>query len=395
MNRNEDVRGGNYAGQKLSKENICAHLGDDYDRYLGAIVPPIFQNTLFTRKTKSHGYTYTRVSNPTLETAEQKIAALEEGEQALVFSSGMSAITAALMYFMEKDCHIISLKSAYTPARKFIDTYMTKFGVESTFLSGENVEEFEQAIRPDTKIIYLESPVSNVFSMQDLEQIAKLAKSRGIATIVDNTWATPLFQNPLLFGIDVVVHSASKYLGGHSDIIGGVLISSKEIAESIMHNERGMYGAVMDPHQAWLLTRGLRTLPLRMEKHQQSGLEVAKFLQEHPLVEKVFYPGLKEHPQYELGQKQMSGYCGLMSFIPKGAVLPITSMPKAMDIFEVGPSWGGFESLMNFPGAGITPEASELTGIPAGLVRISVGLENVQSIMEDLDRGLHSMTRSV
>ncbi len=377
--------------ENMSKEDICAHLGDDYDRYLGAIVPPIFQNTLFTRKTKSHGYTYTRVSNPTLDVAEQKLAALEDGEQALVFSSGMSAITAALMYFMEKDCHIISLKSAYTPARKFIDTYMVKFGVESTFISGESVVEFEQSIRPNTKIILLESPVSNVFSMQDLEQIAALAKSKGIATIIDNTWATPLFQNPLNFGIDIVVHSASKYLGGHSDIIGGVLVSTKDITESIMHNERGMYGAVMDPHQAWLLTRGLRTLPLRMEKHQQSGLIVAKFLQEHPLVEKVYYPGLPDHPQYELGRKQMSGYCGLMSFIPKGAVQPITSMPKVMNVFEVGPSWGGFESLMNFPGAGISEEATELTGIPAGLIRISVGLESVESIIEDLDRGLHSL----
>lgn len=380
-------------GKPWSKEDICAHLGDDYDRYLGAIVPPIFQNSLFTRKTVNHGYNYTRVSNPTLEVAEQKLAALEEGESALVFSSGMAAITAGIMHFIEKDCHVISLKAVYTPARVFLETYLQKFGVESTFVSGESVEEIEQAIRPNTKLIYLESPVSNVFSLQDLEAISQLAKSRGIATMIDNTWATPLYQNPLRLGIDVVVHSASKYLGGHSDLIGGVLIGPKEITTSLMHNERGIYGAIMDPHQAWLLTRGLRTLPVRMDRHGENGMKVAKFLQEHPLVEAVYYPGLEDHPQRQLAEKQMSGYTGLMSFIPRGAVKPGSHMPKVMNVFEVGPSWGGFESLMNFPGVGIDAAASERTGIPQGLVRISVGLESVESIMDDLDRGLHYLTK--
>lgn len=378
---------------KWIKEDICAHLGDEYERYLGAIVPPIFQNSLFTRKTKSHGYTYTRVSNPTLEVAERKLAALEEGESALTFSSGMAAITAGIMHFVRTGDHILSLKSVYTPARVFMEMYLRKFGVESTFVSGERVEQFEQAIQPNTKLIYLESPVSNVFTMQDLQTIADLARSRGIATMVDNTWATPLYQNPLRFGIDVVVHSASKYLGGHSDLIGGVLIASKDITESLMHQERSLYGAVMDPHQAWLLTRGLRTLPVRMARHSENAKRVAAFLSSHPMVERVFYPGIPEHPQYALGQKLMSGYSGLLSFIPKGAVQPITQMPKSMEVFEVGPSWGGFESLMNFPGAGIDSATSERTGIPQGLIRISVGLENVETIMEDLDRGLHSIIR--
>ncbi|WP_262675494.1 trans-sulfuration enzyme family protein [Paenibacillus sp. J5C2022] len=375
---------------KWRKEDICAHWGDDYDRYEGAIVPPIFQNTLFTRKTKNHGYTYTRMSNPTLELAERKTAALECGECALAFSSGMAAITAAIMHVIEKDCHIVSLNSLYAPARTFIGSYLRKLGVKSTFVPGDCVEQFEEAIRPDTKLFYLESPVSNVFSMQDLSGIAQLARSKGIATIVDNTWATPLYQNPLQLGIDIVVHSASKYMGGHSDLIGGMLVASEESIQSIQVNERGMYGAIMDPHQAWLLTRGLRTLPLRMARHAENGLRIARFLKEHPHVEKVFYPGLEEHPQYELGQKQMSGYSGLMSFIPsEGATRDITAMARAMRVFEVGPSWGGFESLMNYPGAGMKPEATEATGIPPGLIRISVGLEHADSIMDDLDRGLH------
>lgn len=378
---------------KWSKEDICAHLGDDYERYLGAIVPPIFQNSLFTRKTKSHGYTYSRVSNPTLEVAERKLAALEEADSSLTFSSGMGAITAGMMHFVGMGSHILSLKSVYTPARVFMETYLQKFGVESTFVSGENVEQFEQAIQPNTKLIYLESPVSNVFTMQDLQAIAELARSKGIATMIDNTWATPLYQSPLRLGIDVVVHSASKYLGGHSDLIGGVLIASREITESLMHQERSLYGAVMDPHQAWLLTRGLRTLPVRMAQHSENAKRVAAFLNSHPLVERVFYPGLPDHPQYALGQKQLSGYSGLLSFIPKRVVQPITQMPKSMGVFEVGPSWGGFESLMNFPGIGIDSATSERTGIPQGLVRISIGLESVETIKEDLDRGLHSIAK--
>ncbi|MHA6483480.1 trans-sulfuration enzyme family protein [Paenibacillus sp. strain BS8-2] len=377
------------------KEDICQHLGDDYERHMGAIVPPIFQNSLFTRKTKNYGYTYTRVSNPTIEVAEAKIAALEEGAHALAFSSGMAAITAGIMHFVEKDCHIISLKSLYSPARIFIETYLKKMGVESTFVMGDSIEEIERAIRPETKLIYLESPVSNIFVLQDLRQIAELAQSKGIATMIDNTWATPLYQNPLTFGIDVVVHSASKYLGGHSDIIGGVLVGSKELTTSIMHNERGLYGAIMDPHQAWLLTRGLRTLPLRMAQHASNGMTVARFLQEHPMVESVYYPGLEEHPQYELGKSQMSGYSGLLSFIPKKPILPLSQMADAMTLFEVGPSWGGFESLMNFPGDWVTPEISKNTGLPQGLIRLSIGLEHITSILDDVDRGLHYLTRGI
>jgi cystathionine gamma-lyase len=230
--------------------------------------------------------------------------------------------------------------------------------------------------------------------MQDIRAVAELAKSRGIATIIDNTWATPLYQNPLRYGVDMVVHSASKYLGGHSDIVGGVIITSQETAEAVQHHERSLYGAVMDPHQAWLLTRGLRTLPVRMAKHMETAMRVAKFLEEHPLVERVFYPGLESHPQYELGRRQMTGYSGLMSFIPKGAVRPINEMAEVLDVFEVGPSWGGFESLIAFVGAGISREESERTGTPQGLVRIAVGLESAESIMEDLDRGLRHIAKA-
>jgi cystathionine gamma-lyase len=270
---------------------------------------------------------------------------------------------------------------------------MNRFGVEVTFVQSENIDAFEQAMRPNTKVIYLESPVSNVFTLQNLKEIARLARAKGITTIIDNTWATPMFQNPICFGIDLVVHSASKYLGGHSDIIGGVVIGKKEVMAEIMHRERGMLGAVMDPHQSWLLLRGIRTLPIRMRQHQESGMLVAQFLEEHPAVSSVFYPGLKSHPQYELGSEQMSGYSGLLSFVPRGNTEQIRAFMKGLRYFEEGPSWGGFESLINSPGVGISEEASRLTGIPSGLLRISIGLERAETLIEDLDSGLRAMLK--
>ncbi|WP_202914458.1 trans-sulfuration enzyme family protein [Paenibacillus antri] len=383
--------GGHRGQETWSKEDICAHLGDDYDRFLGAVVPPIFQNSLFTRKTVNHGYTYTRVTNPTTEIAEKKIAALEEGEEAKCFASGMAAITSALLHALEQGSHVICPKSVYTPTRGFLETYLTRFGVEATFVESESVEAFEREIRPNTKVIFLESPVSNLFSLQDLGELSRLARAHNITTIIDNTWATPMYQNPIRFGIDLVVHSASKYLGGHSDIVGGVVIGRKETMTEMMHRERGMLGGIMDPHQSWLLLRGLRTLPIRMRQHQENGMKVAKFLEEHPAVERVYYPGLPSHPQYELGRKQMTGYSGLMSFVPKGNDEQIWAFIKSLRFFEEGPSWGGFESLINSPGIGISEESSGRTGIPSGLVRISIGLEQVDSLIDDLDRGLRSM----
>ena len=368
-----------------TKEDICSHLGDEYDRYLGAIVPPIFQNSLFTRKNQDHGYSYTRASNPTIEIAEQKIAALEEGEAARCFSSGMAAISAAIMYHIDKDSHVIMVSSAYGPAKTFAESYMNKFGVEVTYVKGDNIEDFEEAIRPNTKLIYLESPSSLIFMLQDLKAIATLAKSHGISTVIDNTWSTPLFQNPLKFGIDMVVHSATKYMGGHSDIIAGVVIGTEVAMDKMTHYERGLLGASMDPHQAWLLIRGLRTLPLRMKQHYENALNIARYLEKHPKIDSVIYPALESHPQYELGKKQMCGYSGLFSFIMGCDSKSAQKLINELHYFQVGPSWGGFESLITGVGVGIDENTSKTTGIPQGLLRVSIGLENVDSLIEDFD----------
>lgn len=375
----------------MDKHNICLHYGDDYDRFHGAIVPPIFQTTLFTNKTKDHGYIYTRSSNPTIEIAEQKIAALEEGEAAICLSSGMAAISAAILHALSKDDHVICVSSVYPRTRALLNEYMNRFGISVTYISKGTVEQFEAAIQFNTKLIYLESPSSLIFSMQDLTEIAKLAQQHGIITAIDNTWSTPLFQNPLKHGIDLVIHSATKYLGGHSDILGGIIVGKKSRIDLIRVREREMLGAIMDPHQAWLLIRSLRTLPVRMKQHQENALIMANFLEGHPKVTRVLYPGLKSHPDYELGKKQLSGYSGVMSFIVDRTYDQINTMLRSLQLYEMGPSWGGFESLIS--GIPIQELFSEATGLPVGtgLIRMSVGLEDIQTLMDDLDVGLRQI----
>jgi len=369
-------------------EDICAHAGDDYDRFHGAVSPPVYHTSLFTRKRGSKGYTYSRVANPTTEIAEKKLAALERGEAARCFGSGMAAITSTIMHFVRAGAHVIAPRNVYLPVRSFLSEYLSRFGVESTFVAGTSVDEFRTAIRENTKLIYLETPSSNVFSLQDLKGVAELARERRIGTIADNSWATPIHQNPLALGIDVVVHSASKYLGGHSDLIAGVIAGTEDLINAVGSQERGTFGSVLAPYDSWLLTRSLRTLPVRMKQHQESGMAVARFLESHRKVHSVYYPGLSSHPQYDLGTRQMSGYSGLLSFVPRGTDEDIRRCIGELEIFEEGPSWGGYESVLNTPGVGITPERSVEFGIPRGLVRLSIGLENTATIIEDLDRAL-------
>ena len=380
-------------------EDICAHVGDDYARFDGAIIPPIFQNSLFVKPTEVNGvtqtdYAYTRVCNPTTEVAERKIAALEGGDGALCFSSGMGAISSAIMHCVRANCHVILLDTAYGCTLEFIKEYLhERFNIEYTLVNGGSVEEIRVAIRPNTRLIYLESPSSLVFRMQDLDAVAALAKEHGIMTVIDNTYATPLHQQPLKHGIDIVCHTASKYMGGHSDLVAGALIARREIIESIQKYERALLGSNMDPHQSWLLTRGLRTLPVRLKRHGESAMKVARFLENNPKVEKVFYPGSDTYEQKELFDKYLTGTNGLMSFVPDADNEAIHAMVKSLDVFEEGPSWGGFESVVNTPGLNPNREMLQFEGIPQGLVRISVGLEDADTLIEDLDRALNTLPR--
>ena len=363
-------------------EDICAHLGDDYAAYNGAIVPPLFQNSLFVCPTEANGiteknYEYSRVSNPTLELAERKIAALEGGDGALCFSTGMGAISAAILYYMRAASHAVLVTSVYGGAKSLLTRYLPeKFNTTYTFTDG-SLDDIRAAVRPETTLIYIESPSSLVFHMQDIDRITAFAKERGIGTVIDNTYATPLYQQPLKHGADIVCHSATKYLGGHSDIMGGAVIARREIIAQIQGNERCLLGAVMDPHQAWLLSRGLRTLPVRMKQHGENGKKIAAFLEKHPKVRQVNYPGSATYPQKELFEKYMSGTNGLMSIVLNGTAEEANRFVGRLHHFQNGCSWGGFESLALYVGKNGEP-----------LVRLHVGLESPETLIADLAQAL-------
>jgi len=389
---------------KVNIETLLMHLAEERQSFKGAVVPPIFQNSLFTfdswesideafedRKTS---FIYSRGKNPTVNVVQEKLAALAGGEAAQLFPSGMAAISAAIFHFMKDGDHMITINNMYGPANNLIQKYLKpKMNIEVTFVSGEDVRDFEEAIRKNTRLIYLESPSSAVFSLQDLRAVAKLAKSHHIKTVIDNTWCTPLFQKPLSYGIDLEIHSVSKYIGGHSDVVAGLLIGKKKDLNSIFSREYEWLGAKIAPFEAWLILRSLRTLPLRMEKHQSNAVTIAKFLEKHPKIKQVRYPGLKSFPQYKLGKKQMSGYSGLMSFQLKTNKLEqIKKFVNALKIFSIGVSWGGHESLVYAPAISYLKELSpgqfKGLGISLGDIRISVGLESVDDLINDLQNAL-------
>lgn len=377
----------------MKAEEICTHYSENPSRFAGAVTPPIFQSSLFTECEGNEGdregrYAYTRVSNPTTEIVENKVAALEQGEAAKCFSSGMGAISAAMMHYLKKDSHVVAIASIYGPAHRFLAEYMMRFGVETTFVKGVDTEEIEAAIRENTDLIYLESPSTYLFLVQDLEKIAEIAKRHHAATVIDNTYCTPIFQKPLTFGIDMVVHSASKYLGGHSDIIGGVVIGRKEDIDQIAQSERELFGAVMSPFDSWLMLRGIRTLPVRMKQHMANAMEMAAYFQELSIVKEVIYPWWETHPQYELAKKQMTGASGLMSVVFELPGEQIKRIVRELEFFHRGPSWGGFESLISPVGADLEQDNETMK---KGLVRLHIGLEGADLLKEDFERAVKNV----
>ena len=372
-------------------EDICAHVGDEYAKYMGAIVPPVFQNSLFVlpdayNGIPDHPYSYTRVGNPTTDVAERKIAALEGGDGALCFSSGMGAISSAVMHYVRAGSHVVIVDTSYGCTLCLIRDYLReRFGVSFTAVSGCSVEEIAAAIRPGTSLIFLESPSSVLFRMQDLEAVAAIARRKGIGTVIDNTYATPINQQPLKYGIDIVCHTASKYLGGHSDIVAGALVARREIIESIQRNERAWFGACMDPHAAMLLTRGLRTLPVRLARHAENAEKIAEFLENDPRVGQVFYPGSRTYAQNDLFRKYMKRATGLLSFTLPGSYEDAVRFTQKLRLFQCGCSWGGFESLaVSFA----SDEQGRAVGRPDNLIRMHVGLEDVHTLIEDIRQAL-------
>jgi cystathionine beta-lyase/cystathionine gamma-synthase len=379
-------------------KEICMHFEDDRERFEGAVVPPIFQNTLFTYQSldtmvdalqSEHSfYVYGRGTNPTVEIVEKKLAALERGEACKCFATGMAAVSATIINSVKSGDHVLCVSNLYYSTMELLK-YLGKFNVSHSVIYSTKTKDIKQAIQRNTRAIFLESPTDMTFRLINLDEVADLARTLGIRTIIDNTWATPLFQKPLTKGIDVVVHSASKYLGGHSDVLGGAIVTSKENMKTIFTKEYLLIGAAMQPNEASLLLRGIRTLPFRMQGHQENALKVARFLHNHPKVGKVNFPGLDTHSDYHLGKSQLSGYSGLMSIELKQADFNhVKAVISKMKVFKIGVSWGSFESLIISPNLGNNEGKLVKEHISPGTIRLAVGLENANALIEDLEQAL-------
>ncbi len=329
---------------------------------------------------------YTRGNNPTVEILRKKMAALEGAEDALIFSSGSTAISAAVINSVKAGDHVICVQKPYSWTNKLLNTLLARFGVETTMVDARNEEEVFAAIKGNTTLIMLESPNSATFEMQDLEIICTEARKRNIRTVIDNSYSTPLYQNPISLGADIVCHSASKYIGGHSDVVAGVLCSSSEIVRSIFEGEFMTLGGNISPFDAWLLLRGVRTLQVRLDKVTATTKIVIEYLENHPKVDNVFYPFAKQNPQLALAEKQMKGGGGLFSLTLKTEdIKKVEAFSNSLQLFLLACSWGGYESLQ-FPQCTLYGSANYKTSLPFNMIRFYIGLEEPEEIIEDFER---------
>ncbi len=381
----------------MRPETMLQHLGED-EHVLGAVVPPIFQNSLFVFDTWEEFRAamdqqsdpsvpgarciYSRMNNPTLDLVGQKLAALEGAECGRFFSSGMAAISAAIMASTKAGSHVVCVDTCYGPTRAFLSDYMPKFGVETTFVVGVDTQEIIDACRPNTTLIYLESPSSIIFRLQDLAAIAEFAKSRGIRTAIDNSYSSAVLQRPIEFGIDYSVSTATKYFGGHSDVVAGSIACSKDLMHDLIQNEGQYLGAPLGPFQCWLVLRSFRTMHLRLRQHAETANAVAAWVRSQPWVEQVYHVGFDDFAQRELRDKQMLGSGGLFSFVPRVQdAARLQTFTQALQIYQLGVSWGGFESLC-VPLEMQPMDWSE----KKWMVRLFNGLEHADDLIADLEQ---------
>jgi methionine-gamma-lyase len=387
--------------KNLGFDSKLVHAGIPDDP-MGSAVTPIYQTSTFAFKDaqqgadrfagKAEGYIYTRIGNPTINALEVAMAQLENGVGGVATSSGMSAVATVYLALLSAGDHVVSQASVYGPSRILMEKHMSRFGVESTFLDTTDLEAVKAAIKPNTKLIYVESPGNPGMQVSDLAAIAKLAHSIGALAVVDNTFASPYLQRPLELDCDVVLHYITKFINGHADVVGGVLVAKDEAIYKQLRAMMVMSGCNMDPHQAWLVSRGLKTLSIRVERAQQSAMEIAKWLEKHPKIEWVSYLGLPSHPQHELVKKQMKGPGAMLSFEVKGGVEGGKRMMDSVKLATLAVSLGGVETLISHPAsmthASMGREARLASGISDGLVRYSVGIENVEDLIADLEQAL-------
>ncbi len=377
------------------------HAGS-YEDVFGSATTPIYQTSTFMFKNaqhgadcfagKSDGYIYTRIGNPTINAFEDAVAELEHGFGGVATSSGMAAVSTVYMALLGKDKHIVCSSSVYGPSRGVLERDFSRYGVEMTFIDTSDLQQIKDAIKDNTSVLYIETPTNPTMQITDIEEASKIAHQHGVTVVVDNTFSSPYLQNPLVLGADVVLHSITKYINGHADIVGGVIVAKEEAMYKKIRGQMIYLGGNMDPHQAYMTHRGLKTLSLRMEKAEENAMKVAEYLEKHPKVEWILYPGLKSHPQHELAKKQMKGFSSMISFGLKGGLDAGRIVMDNVHLAGLAVSLGGVESLIQHPAsmthAGMSKEAREEAGITDGLVRYSVGIENVEDIIEDLEQAM-------
>jgi len=381
---------------------IINELGEERENYFNAISPPIAQTSNFAFKTVADlskafedemgGYLYSRGLNPTVEILRKKLAALDEAEDCLVFNSGAAAIFAGVLANVKAGDHIVSVNAPYTWAQRMFDVVLPRFGVTTTYINGTKIENWEAATKPNTILYYLESPNSWDFALQPIKEVAALARSKKITTFIDNSYCTPLYQKPIEMGIDMAMQTATKYIGGHSDTLGGVLSGTQAMMKKIFDSEYLNIGSGIQPFNAWLLIRGLRTLPARIDRITKTSLEVLKFLKTHPKIESVIFPLDESFPQYELAKQQMKGACGLITMVLKtNSRNEIVKFCESLQHILMAVSWGGHESLVIPKCSGIPVSDFDLSNPEHRYIRLYVGLEEAGYLINDLSQALEKI----
>ncbi|PYV28468.1 MAG: methionine gamma-lyase [Acidobacteria bacterium] len=381
---------------------LAVHAGEPPCAATGALDTPIYQSTTFVAASADEmaavygeekpGYMYTRYGNPTIRALEEKLEAIEGGEAALAFSSGMAAISSAILGYVKAGDHVVASRSLYGAAYNFLNRKLPRMNAAATFVASTRAEDFEQALRPNTRLIYFETPSNPVLEVLDIRALADLGRSRGIPTVIDNTFASPALQQPLRLGATVAVHSATKYLCGHGDAMGGAVIGPKAYIDELVHEVIRDFGGVISPFNAWLILRGIRTLHLRMPAHCANAQKVAEFLDAHPKVERVNYPGLPRHPGHEVARRQMKAFGAMISFEVKGGYEGGKKVMDRVKVFARAASLGDTRSLIVHSAStshrAVPREQRLAAGVTDGLVRLSVGIEAADDLLQDLDQAL-------
>jgi cystathionine gamma-synthase/cystathionine gamma-lyase len=376
-------------------ETAAIHAGQEPEEKTGAIVVPIFQTATYAQPAIGghKGYEYSRTHNPTRKAFEECLAALEGGKYGMAFGSGMAAISTS-MTLLKKGDHLVSSDDVYGGTYRVFERIFRDWGLDFTFVDASDLNNVAAAIKPNTKMLWLETPTNPLLKITDLRAASELARKHKLILVVDNTFASPYFQRPLEFGADLVVHSATKFLGGHSDVVGGGAVTSNDMIFERLSFSQNAMGGILGPFDAWLILRGMKTLGIRMRQHEANTKVIAQHLEQHPRVKKVLYPGLPSFPHHEAAKKQMSGFGSLLSFYLDGGEAEARQVCRSTRVFALAESLGGVESLIEHPGlmthASIPKEIRESRGIGDDLIRLSVGIEHIDDLIEDLDRALKS-----